>query len=232
MIEYRIVSSKLVSIATGFAARVVPARTVELEEIAAEIARLGTTVSESDVLNVLRHYNEVIARRLLAGEAVNTPAVWYRTSIRGTFVDRQDSFDAGRHRIVVNLRPGPLLRKTMRDALAEKHKGTFVMPQVDRYIDVFSGTQNSVLTPGQEGRVVGSDLRFDPSDPRQGIFFLDGAGGETRVSLAGLNRPSHLMFIVPALAAGAYRLEVRALFNRDGCEELRAGRLGAELTVS
>ena len=232
MIKYRIITSKLSNNPTGFAARVTSRRTVELEEIAAEIARLGTTVSEPDVLNVIRHYNDVIARMLLKGETINTPAVRYRTSIRGTFTSLKDSFDSGRHQVVAKLSAGPLLREAMRAAVAEKYKGTIVVPQPASYIDTYTGAQNDVLTPGQEGRVIGEDLRFDPADDRQGVFFLDEAGVETRVPAVGLNMPSHLMFIVPALAAGPYRLEVRSLFSNSGEEEIRTGRLGAVLTVS
>jgi hypothetical protein len=232
MLKYRVVVSKLSNNPTGFAARVTSRRTVELEEIAAEIARLGTTVSEPDVLNVLCHYNDVIARMLLKGEIVNTPAVRYKVSIRGPFANQADSFDPARHQVTVRLSAGPLLRRAMRDAAPEKYKGTVVVPQPQSYIDTFTGAQNSALTPHQEGRLVGNDLRFDPADARQGVFFLDEAGTATRVPAAGLNLPSQLMFIVPELAAGTYRLEVRALFGHDGEEELRVGRLGAVLTVS
>jgi hypothetical protein len=232
MIKYNIIRSKLSANPTGFVARVRSVRAVELEEIAEEIARLGTTVSEPDVLNVIRHYNEVIARMLLKGETINTPAVRYRVSIRGPFTNPADSFDPERHQVMVRVSAGPLLRKALRDATPEKLKGTIVVPQPQSYIDTYTGVQNDVLTPQQEGRVVGTDLRFDPADARQGVFFLDEGGTETRVPVVGLNMPGHLMFIVPALAAGAYRLEVRSLFGNNGEEELREGRLGAVLTVS
>jgi hypothetical protein len=232
MIKYRIIASKLINNPTGFAARVASRRSVGLEEIAEEIARLGTTVSESDVLNVIRHYNEVVARMLLKGETINTPAVRYKTSIRGPFTNPKDSFDPERHEVVARLSAGPLLREAMRQAEVERYKGTIVVPQPSSYIDTYTGMQNDVLTPGQEGRVLGDDLRFDPADDRQGVFFLDEAGVATRVPAVGLNMPSHLMFIVPVLAAGTYRLEVRALFSHNGEEEIRTGRLGAVLTVS
>ena len=232
MIKYRIVTSKLSNNPTGFVACVTSRRTVELEEIAAEIARLGTTVSEPDVLNVIRHYNDVIARMLLKGENINTPAVRYKTSVRGTFANQSDAFDPARHQVTAQLSAGPLLRHALRDATLEKVKGTVVVPQPQCYIDTYSGAQNGVLTPNQVGRLVGKDLRFDPDDERQGVFFLNEAGAATRVLAAGLNMPSHLVFIVPDLAAGAYRLEVRVLFSHNGEEELRTGRLGAALAVS
>lgn len=231
MIKYRIVPSKLRGNPTGFVARVLSRRAVGLEEIAAEIARLGTTVSEADVLNVLRHYNDVVARTLLKGETIATPAVRYHVSIRGLFANQADSFDPDRHRLMVQISAGPLLRKAIRDARPEKQTGGVIAPQPECYIDTYTGAQNSVLTPRQQGHLIGEHLRFDPADMRQGVFFLDQAGAETRVPAVGLNRPSQLMFIVPELAAGRYRLEVRALFNGHGESEVRSGRLSALLTV-
>jgi len=232
MIKYRVVVSKLVNNPTGFTARVASVRTVGLEEIAAEIAHLGTTVSESDVLNVIRHYNDVIAWRLVRGETVITPAVHYRASIRGPWVNEAESFDPERHEIAVNLSPGPLLRRAMRDARAERYEGGTAVPRPKSYIDTFTGAQNDVVTPGQVGQLLGRYLRFDPTDPIQGVFFLDEAGGETRVPAMALIKPSQLLFNAPALAAGRYRLEVRSLVSYNGEGELHAGRLSAELTVS
>ncbi len=232
MIKYRVIASKLSANPDGYVGRVTSRRAVDIEEIAAEVARLGTTVSEPDVLNVLNHYQDVVARMLLKGETVNTPAVRYRVSIQGTFVNQADSFDSTRHRLVVRLSAGRLLRKALRDARLDKYLGDMLVPKPVCYIDTSSGAQNGVVTPREQGRLIGEHLRFDPADVSQGIFFLTESGAETRVASVGLNRPGHLMFIVPELAAGRYRLEVRGPFNGNEGQEVRAGRLDAVLTVS
>jgi hypothetical protein len=229
-IKYCITPSKLSANPDGFVARVQSRRSVGIEEIAAEIARLGTTVSKEDVLNVLNHYHNVVARTLLKGEIIKTPAVHYRVSIRGTFAHQGDSFDPSRHQLAVRLNAGPLLRRALRDAQVEKYLGTKAVPRPLCYVDAYSGEQNGTLTPGELGRLIGKDLRFDPADPEQGIFFLDEAGGETRVASVGLNTPSQLVFAVPALPAGSYRLEVRVLY--EGEDKPRSGELEEALTVS
>ena len=155
MIRYRVTVSKLIAHPTGFTARVTSVRAVELEEIAAEIARLGTAVSEPDVLNVIRHYNDVSARMLLKGETVNTPAVHFRTSIQGAWLNESDSFDAERHRVVAQVSAGPLLKKAMREALPERWDGGTAVPRPTSYIDTYTGVQNGVMTPGQVGQVIG-----------------------------------------------------------------------------
>jgi hypothetical protein len=228
-IKYQIIPSKLIGNPDGFAARVQSRRTVEIEEIAAEIARLGTTVSKEDALNVLNHYHNVVARTLLKGETVNTPAVHYRVSLRGTFAHQGDSFDPSRHQLTIRLSAGPLLHRALRDAQVEKHLAVKVEPRPLCYVDTYSGEENGPLSPGEMGRLIGKHLRFDPGDPEQGIFFLHEGGGETRVPSVGLNMPAHLAFIVPALPAGSYRLQVRVLF--EGEDRPRSGELEETLTV-
>ena len=56
------------------------------------------------------------------------------------------------------------------------------------------------------------------------------AGGETKVTVVQKNKPSQLVFIVPAtLIAGTYNIEARARVS--GGTQLRVGRLDPVLTV-
>ena len=77
-----------------------------------------------------------------------------------------------------------------------------------------SSELNSRVTPGRMGQITGHRLRFDPGDTSQGIFFVNGSA--TRVSVAGKNDPSELMFLVPA--SDRHRLDG----DNDGsaCEKL------------
>ncbi len=79
------------------------------------------------------------------------------------------------------------------------------------------------------GEITGSRLSFDADDPAQGIFFVAEADGTTtRADVVAQNAPSRLLFQVPkALAAGDYRVEIRAVFG----DETRTGRLDAVLTA-
>jgi hypothetical protein len=104
-------------------------------------------------------------------------------------------------------------------------------PNSTEYLDFASGTKNSTLTPGGPGQLTGHRLKFDTSDPQQGIFFVAGDSSETQVSVVMRNKPAELMFIVPeSLAAGDYALEVRASMSDGG--EVRSGALRHTLTVT
>ncbi len=87
-----------------------------------------------------------------------------------------------------------------------------------------------MLTPGGMGRLYGARLKFDPSDPRQGIFFIAADKTETRAGCAAENVPQQLIFLIPPLLAGTYTLEVRNL--AEDSLALRRGSLGYALTVT
>jgi hypothetical protein len=96
------------------------------------------------------------------------------------------------------------------------------------YTDLNSGELNRRITPGGMGQLTGYRLRFDPADPEQGIFFINGSA--TRVSVTGKNNPSELVFLVPAgLTPGDYRLELRSTMGNGA---LHTGVLAETLTVS
>ncbi len=73
-------------------------------------------------------------------------------------------------------------------------------------------------------------MKYDEGQADEGVFFVATAGGATKVATVQKNKPSQVVFLVPAgLVAGAYNLEVRARIG--GGTELRIGRLDHGLTV-
>ena len=85
-----------------------------------------------------------------------------------------------------------------------------------------------LVTPGGMGRLTGYRLKFDPTDPNQGIFFINGK--TTQVAVVGKNDPSELMFLVPAsLKPGDYSVEIRSAI---GTGPVHTGLLANVLGVS
>jgi hypothetical protein len=123
--------------------------------------------------------------------------------------------------------PGPRLRRSMQQAQVQKQEGGEHLPRPLDYTDLNSGELNSQVTPGGMAQLTGYRLKFDPSDPNQGIFFVNGS--PTRVSIVGKNGPSELMFLVPPdLTPGDYNLEVRSTMGNG---TVRTGVLAETLTV-
>ena len=93
-------------------------------------------------------------------------------------------------------------------------------------------TTNDTVTVGNIGQLSGSRLKFDPAEADEGLYFTADAGGETKVTAVQKNKPAHLVFLIPTLAAGTFHLEVRARTGiGTSARELRVGRLDAPLTV-
>lgn len=78
--------------------------------------------------------------------------------------------------------------------------------------------------------MIGNKLKFDPGDPRQGVFFVDERRRAVRVESMIQARMHELFFKVPPLPAGTYHLEVRGYVYHS--PDVRSGQLAETLVVS
>ncbi len=230
-IKYVIHRCSLPSSPDTHMARVQPTYVADLEDIVERIVGHGTTVARSDLYSALEDFFSAVEELLREGIFVDTPLACFRVSIKGPFADAiDDSFDPARHRVVPRIIPARRLREALRrHSEVVKQRRLDRRPVLDRFVDVASGTFNDVLTPGGAGRVVGDSLKYDPADPAQGVFFIAEDASEVRADVLVRNMPSEVILTNPALAAGRYRLQVRASFNGNG--DIRSGTLERTLTV-
>ncbi len=231
-IKYVLLENNLTADPDDYVAHVQPVGTADLETVIERIIQQGSTVTRADIVSVLEDYCTAIENLLLEGMSVTTPLANFGISIKGVFNGPTDSFDPARHQLLPALRPGARLRRTIRErGTVVKGEAVTLTPNPRTYVDLNSGERDSVLTPGGMGQIIGHRLKFDPTDPAQGIFFIAEDGTETRVTVVGRNKPGELMFLVPeGLAAGEYTLEVRAILK--GGTKIRSGRLDEVLTVT
>lgn len=86
--------------------------------------------------------------------------------------------------------------------------------------------------PGNIGKVLGRRLAFDPCVTDEGVFFFVRAEGpkrEVRAQVYAVVQPTEIVFQVPELGKGTWKLEVRA--RARGGKQLRAGGLSVVLEV-
>lgn len=203
-----------------------------IEDVFDHMTREGSTITKAEALASFEEISQGIINLIRQGNAVVTPLFNIRSGISGVFEDEDDNFDANRHQVRINLSVGSRLRPVAAEIDPQKIKARERQPDIEYFYDDATDTKNEVITPGRGARIAGELLKFDEDDPTQGIFFVNkDDSSETRVDESILkNKPGELIFIVPALPAGAYRLEVRSIiFNTT---ELRTGALSHELTVS
>ncbi len=214
----------------GFFARTSSHGTADLDMIAERILARGSTLSKADVLAVLYLLLEVIVDLVLEGWRVNLGGlVHLYCSIEGFFDSLEERFTPGRHKLKGVAKTGARYERAL------KTRGRLAR-QVNRQIDPIPRTFTDLLTeahdrftPGGKGRLSGRWLKLDLAAPDEGVFLIDQAGQALKLNIIH-NTARLLIFDLPDVSPGSYRLEVRA---RPHCSTLlRAVRLNKPLLVS
>ena len=215
-------------------ARIRTTDTLTMDDIVKRAVNRGTSFTETDLAGAGQLLFEVISDEVANGSSVNLPLVNIRPSIKGVFTSAADSFDASRHIKRATVTAGLLLNSKMQSAKVEKVTGDLPSPVLLEYSDVNSGTTNSLLTPGGIGVIIGEELKFDNTNPAEGIFFIPESGGAAvQVTVLALRTEGKLMFNIPLAAqlpSGNYTLEVRKGYGNSVA--IRSGSLKDTLTVS
>jgi hypothetical protein len=105
--------------------------------------------------------------------------------------------------------------------------------------DLYSGKENSTLTPGRNLRLHGQRMRIAGDDPAViGVWFVSADGGETRVRVDDRdlidNSSATLTVIIPTLPAGNYFVEIvtqSSAASNVNIKDPRTCRFEAILTV-
>lgn len=230
-IHYALYKNEKLTGKDRYLARVHSCGTLGREDVIEDMAQSGTRLTRADIAAVWDLFEQTTMRAILNGWNVTVPLGIVRLSIRGVFEGYDDRFDAGRHRIVVQFKVDNDLQEHLRySAQTKRIHPSKLCPLLLNYRDVSTGRSNEVLTPGRIGQLYGDRLKFDPRDPRQGLFVLGQDGSVTRVEEVAENKPHTLIFLVPPLPIGFYKLAVRAACS--GGSDLDVGVLDDVLRVA
>ncbi len=212
-------------------ARIDPILSIDEEVIVDDILESGTTLTRTDVVGNLAAYNKAVAKRLAEGYFVNLPIANLRTSIKGVFVNGADEYDASRHTLRVKASGGKLVNQLLATAPLEKLKSNKPAPYIDQFIDISTQTADGNITPGSIGTITGEELKFNPEETEEGIFFVASNGTEYKADTVANRTEGTLTFLIPAtLTPGNYRLEVRKAYTQE--DKIRIGVSDNELTVA
>lgn len=230
-IQYFLVPNYLTADPNDQYARVSPRNVLNSNDIIDRCLKRGTTLTRTDLTAASNLFMEEAAAAVAEGNNVNLGLVNMKPSINGVFTSKSDSYDASRHTKRAAVSMGTYLAKAMMDASSEKIQEPAASPFLLEYTDSNSGANNSTVTPGGIGNIMGADLKFDTSNVAEGIFFVPAGGGaDTKAVVISIRTEGQLMFLVPAgLAAGTYRLEVRRAYT--AAKTIRTGELAEVLSV-
>lgn len=230
-LEYYLIRNHITDNPNDYRAVSRNASSYTIEDVYKQMTREGSTVTKAEALAVFEEITQAITSILQDGHSVVTPLVNISSSVTGVFDTEEDQFDSDRHQVQLNLNSGLRLKNLPASIQPNRIEGSEPAPDIKYLHDNVSGTRSELLTPGGGARIKGSLLKFDEEDDQQGIFFVNTQDGtEQRVERALLrNMPKELIFTIPNLAAGEYRLEVRSILNN--MSTIRSGILSNPLTV-
>lgn len=212
-------------------ARVISNKVHDTDSITKEMLKRGSTITEADIRAVLNVFFTVVTDEVADGNSVNLPLVNIRSGISGVFTSITDSYDASRHIKKANLSAGVDLIRKMNEARVEKINVPTAAPALIAFTDVNSQTNNSILTPGGIGQIVGEELKFNTANAAEGIFFVATDNTTTQATVIASRTEGKIVFSVPALPAGTYTLEVRKGYGTTNLV-VRSGALQDTLVVN
>jgi hypothetical protein len=225
-IKYTTVDNPMTSDPNDRRAVIQDEKSVDLSDLEVEMVAEGTGLT----LPQTKAYNEklfqLIEHHADNGDRINLPVVTIHATITGPFEGQEDVFRSPRNQVRIRVSSGPRLRKLEKNMKVEKVKGGgSPTPSPQEFTDAATGEKNRVATPGGIASLRGYYLKFDPTDPLQGLFYIpvDNPSAAIRVEQFTTIKPSELNFLVPPLPPDTYRLEVRALLNK--VKTLRSGSL-------
>lgn len=213
-------------------ARVISNQVHDVESITREMLKRGSTITEADVSAVLKVFFDVVTDEVAKGNNVNLPLVNIKPGINGVFTNAVDSFDPSRHIKKANVSSGILLTQKLVAAKVEKVTQAIAAPALIQFTDVNTQNTNSILTPGGIAQVVGEELKFNPANAAEGIYFVASDGTATKVDIIANRTEGKLVFSIPTtLITGSYILEVRKGYGKTTIV-VRTGSLQDALQVT
>ena len=217
MLKYCLRENLLTAKPDDYMAQVTDSRVFTLDDIIDRMVKRGTTVTRTDLTALMQLYTE-------EGGALNTPLINTAFSITGVFDGADDSFDSKRHSINLNINAGTALKDALAKVKAEKTETASTDPYIAAVTDKITGTTDSVKI-GSVMEILGSRLKFDPSDAEQGVFAVSGSK-TVRCESVVENKPARLIVLLAAVPAGDFTLEVRTKLTGNGSQKSKTLKKG------
>jgi hypothetical protein len=210
-----------------FAARVVADKPLSSKDVCNYATqRGGADISAKAMEHAVDLYLGEMAYLLCNGFTVNTGVFNVRPKVKGVFSKATEQFNPEKHKISFDFNQGLRLRRELANVSVEitgVSKVTFFIDEVE---DIESESISDLLTPKHNLRISGSKIRIAGENAENGVYFVNQETKE-RVKVNSkipVNKPSELMVVIPALAAGTYKLEVVTQYGGNAKQLLKKPR--------
>lgn len=231
MLKYCLIDNQLSKDEKNCVAIVRSEKTINLDEFLNDMVEEGTGLNRPQALAYFEKMTMLTIKYLQKGYFVSTPLFRYRSSISGVFSTKNDSFDPTKHEINITSTAGTRIRNLGSIVTPTKVAVSKTSPEVFYFICSSTDEINSTGISGGSARILGTNLRFDKTDPKQGVFFVSAEDSsiEYRATLYSGIKPSEIHVTIPTLNPGDYKVVIRSLTKK---EELITGTLDGVVQFS
>lgn len=189
---------------------------VGLEELARDILPVVGDVQFETIMGIANRLVGAAVQRLQMGCSVNFGVCHLRPSVSGPFYGKNPKFDPEVNSVGVTVSATQSVRQAMMSTPVQMVGMALTGPVINYVLDVRTGEQSTVLTPGRNLKIFGQRLTIAGESADNGVAFVSVSGGERVVvepeDLVD-NMPSQLTVLIPALEPGEYYVEVTTQFS-------------------
>jgi hypothetical protein len=202
-----------------YIARVSSERSLGVKDICeSATSRGGADVSATAMEHAVNLFLKEMGYQLCDGFSVNTG--WFTASvhIRGVFDSPDEKFDPQKHTILFEFHQGAQLRKELDSVDIQILGVADISLSITQVTDVKTGSVNDIITPNRNLRIHGHKLKIAGEKKTNGVYFINQDTKEsTKVDDSDIvtNNPSELIVVIPALAAGTYKVKVTTQFSEN-----------------
>ena len=181
--------------------------------------RGGFTGNYQDLVEDVRQFFDEAAYQLCDGFSVNTGYFSLHPRIGGTWENALEHYDPVKHPVRFSFRS----LKPLRDLASHIEVLIEGVAETAGFIaeltDVTTEAVNETLTPGGMFALEGHKIKVAGDHADCGVYFINAANPAERVRVAGHlaeNTAGKIIGMIPALAAGTYRVAVTTQYTVGG----------------
>ena len=210
-----------------FAARVIADKPLNTRDVCNyAVQRGGADITAKAMEHAVDLYLDEMVYLLCNGFTVGSGVFSVRPKIKGVFNKATEQFNPEKHKISFDFNQGLKLRREIANVSVEITGVSKVTFFIDEVVDIESESVNDLLTPKHNLRISGSRIKIDGENAENGVYFVNQETNE-RVKVSSkipVNKPSELMVVIPALPAGAYKVEIATQFSGNSNKPLKEPR--------
>ena len=202
-----------------FIARVSSERSLSVSDICESAAtRGGADIPAAAMEHAVNLWFKEMGYRLCDGFSINTGWFTASTHIKGVFDSPNETFNPEKHTVLFEFHQGAQLRKELESVDVQILGVADTALEIVQVADVKTGSVNDIITPDRNLRINGHKLKIAGTAEANGVYFINQDTQErTKVDASDMvtNNPSELIIVIPALAEGAYKVEVTTQYSKQ-----------------